>query len=883
MSIKVTCDECFFDYTVKDKFAGKRIKCKECGAAIRIPATRQFEEDDMFDDDLYVEQNLPPKRPAKTPKKKRGTSRKKQPARKKYNGGGVPAAGVAGGLGTLLIIVLVVVVKSGLLQNLVLSRVSWKSYTTPDGNLTVSVSGKVKEKKMPADPNIVKQRIDTTDNRLFGCAVTSIELLEPIADPITGRPLSPTAMKIYLLPKMLMAIPGSTQLETSDINFSGIPAMRAKIEVSLPNGKKAINNMAIFAVDKNIYSVEFVTPEGKPQDKHMKTFFDSVKISETLVQKYKELNGDIAPAAMVNQTAENHIPDMPQVDMNVPQLNNPSGNIPLAKPAQPKPVTTTPINPVNATSEKITWSIEPDPLPKKPEWEMAKKIAINLPDMTRKLYKPDPFGPFVLCRAGFRTPGALVIFSLATGKREGHFQGAPRRPSKRCFSPDGKLMGTHQTNSEVIDIWDLNSSKIIRKLAFKGNKPTGASVHHLCFVDPDHVLLMQWHNPDIGNSDYSIYDLSQQSETLGPARKFSAQTMEYRSDLINSPGNRYTAGAYQDNKGVIILDWKNGKVAGEIDVPDSSERGNTFYVKGLGFSPDGKYISVLSEATYETAVFGFSTSTGKLEWEHHWDCSLELLIPGSDDDTVDKPGHALNWLADSTAFSLRGRMLVDVKTGKTLWFMESYHDKEHDILHNNRPFYLTDRGMLSIESNGSKKQLQLKKFSPEKLQESLALLDQLDQAKIAPGLDVALDIKIDKVEHVKKDQAMKEVTELMTEKLEKEGFSINDEADYVMHVDYREVPGEKWTSRNGKEGFPSVVMQYRLQWLPKGKKKELWEVENDFIPFSVYFRDEEVTASMIRNKIFEQFREHLLGRPIVYFIPKDEKLPMLPQFDSTRY
>ncbi len=877
MSIKVTCDECFFDYTVKDQFAGKRIKCKECGAAIRIPATRQFEEDDVFDDDLYVEQKLPPKRPAKALKKKRGTSRKKRPAREKYSGGGVPAAGIAGGAGTLLIIVLVVIVKTGLLQNLVLSRVSWKSYTTPDGNLTVSVSGKVKEKKMPGDPNIVKQRIDMTENRLFGCAVTSVELQESISDPITKKPLSPTAMKIYLLPEMLLAIPGSRQLETSDASFSGIPALRVKIEVTLPNGKKAINNMALLSVDKYLYSVEFVTPKGKPQEKHMKTFFDSVKLSETLVQKYNELNGGVAPAALVNQAPNINIPEPPKSNSNTPSMNNP-----LVKLAQPKTVTTTPINPVNAIPKKNSWSVEADPLPEQPEWEMAKKIAINLPDRTDKVFRPDPFGPTLLCRAGLRTPGALAIFSLATGKRETVFKGNTKHVSKRCFSPDAKLVGIHKSKEDFINIWDLNSGELFCMLEHTVEKKYG-SPQHMYFTDPNHLLVMQWQSPNIKVSDYSIYELSQKAAPLKPVRKFSAPTMQYRSDLINSPGNRYTAGASQDGQDVIVLDWKNGKVAGEIDVPDSSERGNTFYVKGLGFSPDGKYISVLSEATYETAVFGFSTSTGKLEWEYHWDRSLKLLIPGSDDDSVDKPGHALNWLADSTAFLLRGRMLVDAKTGKTLWFMESYHDKEHDILHNDRPFYLTSQGVLSIESNGRQKQLQLKKFSPEKLQESLALLDQSEQAKIAPGLDVALDIKIDKVEHVKKDQAMKEVTELLTEKLEKEGFNINDEADYVLHVDYREVPGEKWTSRNGKGDFPSVVMQYRIQWLPKGKKKELWEVENDFIPFSVFFREEEVTALMIRDKIFEQFRDHLLGRPIVYFIPKDDELPMLPQFDSTRY
>lgn len=49
MAISVTCPECFRDYSIPDQYAGKKIKCKGCGAAIRVEADPAVEDDD-FDD-----------------------------------------------------------------------------------------------------------------------------------------------------------------------------------------------------------------------------------------------------------------------------------------------------------------------------------------------------------------------------------------------------------------------------------------------------------------------------------------------------------------------------------------------------------------------------------------------------------------------------------------------------------------------------------------------------------------------------------------------------------------------------------------------------------------------------------------------------------------
>lgn len=44
MAIKVTCPECFRDYQIPDQYAGKKVKCKGCGAAIRVEEDPELED-----------------------------------------------------------------------------------------------------------------------------------------------------------------------------------------------------------------------------------------------------------------------------------------------------------------------------------------------------------------------------------------------------------------------------------------------------------------------------------------------------------------------------------------------------------------------------------------------------------------------------------------------------------------------------------------------------------------------------------------------------------------------------------------------------------------------------------------------------------------------
>ena len=41
MPIAISCKDCGRDYRLKDELAGKKIKCKDCGATVAVPAPRR--------------------------------------------------------------------------------------------------------------------------------------------------------------------------------------------------------------------------------------------------------------------------------------------------------------------------------------------------------------------------------------------------------------------------------------------------------------------------------------------------------------------------------------------------------------------------------------------------------------------------------------------------------------------------------------------------------------------------------------------------------------------------------------------------------------------------------------------------------------------------
>jgi hypothetical protein len=109
--ISVQCDYCFQEYKVKPTLAGKRVKCKECGHAIRIP--RPGEEEDPYAEDEFATgsaQNAPPPRRTDTRRSAgQATHKRKQASSAVSDSTLLLVLGGAGGGGLLLLVVVGIV------------------------------------------------------------------------------------------------------------------------------------------------------------------------------------------------------------------------------------------------------------------------------------------------------------------------------------------------------------------------------------------------------------------------------------------------------------------------------------------------------------------------------------------------------------------------------------------------------------------------------------------------------------------------------------------------------------------------------------------------------------------------------------------------------
>jgi|GEM_PF-3275182 len=77
MAIRAECQSCFSVYNVSNELAGKSVRCKSCGTAVKIPRPNQDDELDLFSTDAPSASSpmpLPKRRPASTQKKKSKTS-----------------------------------------------------------------------------------------------------------------------------------------------------------------------------------------------------------------------------------------------------------------------------------------------------------------------------------------------------------------------------------------------------------------------------------------------------------------------------------------------------------------------------------------------------------------------------------------------------------------------------------------------------------------------------------------------------------------------------------------------------------------------------------------------------------------------------------------
>jgi len=192
MPIEVTCDDCFHSFRVRDEHAGKSIKCKECGAKMRVPEG---------------EDELP------EPARRSSTKSKKSSSRRSKSSGNSSVLLFAGIGGLAVVAVAVVLV-------LVTSRGPQAGAAVADAQAPPPMT--------PANPLAVP------------AATPATPLAGPAATPATAAG-TPVAAAIPTIPPAGNAVPAVANLPATDNTWQVVPdplppafAWPEKVDLNIP-------------------------------------------------------------------------------------------------------------------------------------------------------------------------------------------------------------------------------------------------------------------------------------------------------------------------------------------------------------------------------------------------------------------------------------------------------------------------------------------------------------------------------------------------------------------------------------------------------------------------------------------------------------------------
>ncbi len=267
MSIRAKCRGCGRSYTVKDEYAGKKFRCHDCQRPIAVPVPRapvaDWDEDPFGEDDDYEDYEarrpLPTRRRTPAPKKKKPAAKKSRPKKRnrRSSGAGAGAAKMGGGLVAGLI---AFGLAFRLMSGLDLGG-SWQSYTTPDGNITVQMPGRVKS--VPVRDVAPGGQSFGAERRSFGCVI----VIEPVPSELDGF----SEEEMFNTMEMAAGFLGGTNIQRSTLK--GHPCV--SFEKSAAGGLKS--SAIAFAYKGKFYTLTYAYKGTKGSGE--RKFFDSVQFN----------------------------------------------------------------------------------------------------------------------------------------------------------------------------------------------------------------------------------------------------------------------------------------------------------------------------------------------------------------------------------------------------------------------------------------------------------------------------------------------------------------------------------------------------------------------------------------------------------------------------
>ncbi len=532
------------------------------------------------------------------------------------------------------------------------------------------------------------------------------------------------------------------------------------------------------------------------------------------------------------------------------------------------------------------------------DWPESSNLSIDLKGIEEDKIVPHAFSPFI----GLRHEGYDVynidVWNLVTEKKVGQVSIDIEKnwyvsQSKIKLSTDGKYMvlpfKTNDTKVPKVASWEVSTGK---KLAEWDADVANNSIYSCGISNSTRVYTKTELRAGLNSKAFlKLWDL--RTGKLLKEKEIDPLKFDNIHNKV-SPGGKY----------LITLGTELGSVEKELVVYDleSLELINLTYFKDIlqlkdkyftllemNFSPDGKELGILLSNSNGTAIWLIDLKTGQASNGYQALSNISEVLSNPS-----YQGEKLVWHPSGTGWLLYGAWYLDRQRKKVLWTLKPvpYVIMRDEVYLT--PHYLLAATATALSDKDGRLLLDQKQFLvpvqiPEKLvADDLAAYDSQDDAILAKGQQVSIDVNIGDVKFGNIEEVKPIIEDVIKQRLEAEGFKVTLNQPIILKIEYHEQDGNKLQlTKRGKPtpGNPlgrtatgktiqSTAAAFKLSWIDVQSKKSLWTKEAEVNPRFLMLRN--ANAESARKQMFQKIQRRLMSENIPYFIPKDESLSILP-------
>jgi WD40 repeat protein len=299
---------------------------------------------------------------------------------------------------------------------------------------------------------------------------------------------------------------------------------------------------------------------------------------------------------------------------------------------------------------------------------------------------------------------ARTVWNLRTGKRVGSISPVNGHQDF-ALSPDGTQMAGKLVFGQkpTVEIWSVADGRSLNKFEIDDKF---VFLQPLDFAGPGRLLTAKGVELD---TLLQVWDVTtgkalwQLRANVNPDIKMRAQ----------SPGRKYLALPYRDNKKVLICDLTTGQMVGETIVPPIEF--GSLQCKCLAFAPDGKTLTGIFTMGFDGYLVSWDMATGQMTANPKMEKDPQFQVQNG----FGYQGLPLEWLPDGSSLLAYGQLLLEPKTGKVAWTLA------RDVNNNMSPRrVIGSRHLATITGDFQQKKLVLEALPRDKIDAAFAALRQ---------------------------------------------------------------------------------------------------------------------------------------------------------------